>query len=245
PIPASDHTSISAESFANFMEHARQLGFQTITATQLANFLEHNAKIPPRSMILIIDDRRPGTVREHFLPLLNQYDWTVTLGYITGVVQPPEWQELDVLAATGRIDVQAHGFLHNGSTYITAFTPEETVLREIYGPVPLIRQHFGNDPVAFIWPGGDFTASSVKIAHQAHYRIGFTTYSRGPVAFNWIPQGAEERAVGDPIMLLPRYWSPAAYVALDESVSIGDQQAAYAAAHKNEQLQWLANNCPE
>ncbi|HEY3418133.1 MAG TPA: polysaccharide deacetylase family protein [Armatimonadota bacterium] len=245
PIPASDHTSISAESFANFMEHARQLGFQTITATQLVNFLEHNAKIPPRSMILIIDDRRPGTVREHFLPLLNQYDWTVTLGYITGVVQPPEWQELDALAATGRIDVQAHGFLHNGSTYITAFTPEETVLREIFAPVPLIRQHFGNDPVAFIWPGGDFTAASVQMARQAHYRIGFTSYSRGPVAFNWIPQGAEERAAGDPRMLLPRYWSPAAFVALDESARISDQQAAYAAAHKAEQLQWQAQNCPE
>jgi peptidoglycan/xylan/chitin deacetylase (PgdA/CDA1 family) len=243
PIPATDHTSITAEAFANFMEHAHSLGFQTITATQLVNFLEHNAKIPPRSMILIVDDRRPGTVREHFLPFLQQYNWTVTLGYITGVVQPPEWQELGALAATGRIDVQAHGFLHNGETYITDFTPEETILREIYAPVPLIRQHFGSDPVAFIWPGGDFNASAIQIARQAHYRIGFTVLSRGPLAFNWIPQGAEERAGGDPLMVLPRYWSTAAYPALDDSVHIGSQQAAYAAAHKADELQWMANNC--
>jgi peptidoglycan/xylan/chitin deacetylase (PgdA/CDA1 family) len=244
PIPASDHTSITAEAFANFMEHAHALGFQTITATQLVNFLERNAKIPPRSMILIVDDRRPGVVREHFLPFLQQYHWTVTLGYITGVVEPLEWQVLENLAATGRIDVQAHGYLHNGSTYITDRTPVETTLREIYAPIPAIRQHFGSDPVAFIWPGGDFNTQAVQIARQAHYRIGFTVFARGPLAFNWVPEGAEERAVGDPLLVLPRYWSPSAYPALDEAARVGDQQAAYAAAHKTEELQWLTDNCP-
>lgn len=243
PIPTTDHTSITAEAFTSFMEHARSLGFQTITAAQLVNFLERNAKIPPRSLILIIDDRRPGVVREHFMPFLQKYNWTVTLGYITGVVEPPEWQVLEDLAATGRIDVQAHGFLHNGSTYITAQTPEETILREIYAPIPILRQHFGNDPVAFIWPGGDFNQQAVQIARQAHYRIGFTVFARGPLLFNWVPLGAEERAAGDPLFVLPRYWSPSAYPALDDAVRIGAQQAAFAQAHKEEELGWLAENC--
>ncbi|HEY3345677.1 MAG TPA: polysaccharide deacetylase family protein [Anaerolineaceae bacterium] len=243
-IPSSDHTSMTAEAFAQFMQHAHRLGFETITATQLVNFLERNAKIPPRSMILIVDDRRPGVVREHFLPFLKQYNWTVTLGYITGVVEPPEWQELAALAATGRIDVQAHGFLHNGSTYITDHTPEETTLREIYAPIPAIRQHFGSDPVAFVWPGGDFNTRAVQIARQAHYRIGFTVFARGPLAFNWIPLGAQERAVADPLLVLPRYWSPSAFPALDDAARIGAEQAAYAAAHKDEEQRWMQTNCP-
>ena len=243
PIPEGDTTTISAEDFASFMEHAHALGFQTVTASQLANFLDHNAKIPPRSMILIVDDRRPGVVRQHFLPFLDKFNWTVTLGYIPGAAMQWEWDELKRLNATGRLDVQAHGFLHNGSTYFNQNTPDATILREIYAPIPLLRWHFGSDPVAFIWPGGDFTRRAIEVARQAHYQVGFTIFARGPLLFNWIPQGPEERAMGSPLMLLPRYWSTAAWPSLDSAAQIGDQARAFAEQNREPEMQWMKQNC--
>lgn len=242
-VQAGDATSITAAYFADFMQHAHNLGFQTITSSQLVDFLENNAKIPPRSMILIIDDRRPGTVREHFLPYLEKYNWTVTLGYISGPASPSEWKDLESLAATGHIDAQAHGFLHNGSTYFVPETPELTILREIYAPQPLLYEHFGNWPVAFIWPGGDFIPRAVEVARQAGYHLGFTAYARGPLLYNWIPLGSEERAMNDPLMVLPRFWSTAAWGNLDEAVSLADQAKAFADAHKAEELAYLDQNC--
>jgi hypothetical protein len=225
------------------MQHAHDLGFETITADQLVDFLEHNAKIPPRSMILIVDDRRPGVVREHFLPYLEKFNWSVTLGYITGPAPASEWQQLETLAATGHIDMQVHGFLHNGSTYFVPETPETTVLRELYAPIPLIYAHLGTWPVAFIWPGGNFTQRSVDVAQQAHYHLGFTAFARGPLFYNWVPQGIEERALSRPLMLLPRYWSTAAYYNLDEAVQLSEQAKVFADQHKAEELTYQREHC--
>ena len=40
------------------LEHAHEVGFETITAGQLADFLDSNTRIPRRSLLLIVDDRK-------------------------------------------------------------------------------------------------------------------------------------------------------------------------------------------
>ncbi len=122
-----DNMSVTEEYFLFTMDYAKKLGFETITSAELAGFLYNNEKIPPRSMILIIDDRRPGVARDNFMPVLEKYDWEVTLAYITGPAAPWEWLELDKLNQTGRIDVQAHGFKHQPDTYFTEFTDPEVI----------------------------------------------------------------------------------------------------------------------
>ena len=73
--------------------------------------------------------------------------------------------------------------------------------------------------------------------------LGFSAYSRGPLLFNWIPLGEEERAVNDPLMVLPRAWSSAANVNLDEAVKISEQAAAYAEANFPVEAAWYKSYC--
>ncbi|HMN14978.1 MAG TPA: hypothetical protein PKD55_21890, partial [Bellilinea sp.] len=54
----SDNMTVTHDYFVQSMEHAKKLGFDTITSKQLVDFLERNAPIPERSLLLIIDDRR-------------------------------------------------------------------------------------------------------------------------------------------------------------------------------------------
>jgi peptidoglycan/xylan/chitin deacetylase (PgdA/CDA1 family) len=242
--PLRDNMSVSAAYFNSTMQHAYRLGFETITTEELIGFLYHNDSIPPRSLLLIVDDRRIGVVRNHFLPVLQQYDWTVTMAYITGVMYPAEWTDLEDLNRSGYVDIQSHGFLHNGETYITKFTPEETIRSEIYNSIPLIEEHIGRRPLAFIWPGGNFNDYAVDVAREAGFEVGFTVFSRGPLQYNWIPLGTEEMAVEDPLMVLPRYWSTAAYINLDEAAALGDAAQAYAVEHRADELDWYARYCP-
>lgn len=242
--PVTDPLTVSHEYFIASMDHAKKLGFETITVQELTGFLKYNDPIPPLSMILIIDDRRPGVVRDHFLPVLEQNDWTVTLAYITGVAADWEWKELESLNSTGRLDVQAHGFLHNGSTYFTEQTPPEIIDQEVYNPIPLITEHFGKRPTAFIWPGGNFTTASIKVVHEAGYKLGFTAFSRGPLMFNWIPLGEPEIAVNDPLMVLPRYWSTNMYASLDEAVEISSQASTFAMNNRVTEYRWYDAFCP-
>lgn len=241
--PVDNSVDISAEQFQEFATYAHYLGYQTVTTSQLIDFLKNNAPIPPRSMIMIIDDRRLGTVREHFMPVLKEYNWTLTLGYISGVVPNSEWADLENLASSGLLDVQAHGWLHNGSTYIQESTPEDVIRQEIVRPIAVLQEHTGYRPTAFIWPGGDYNSLGVQIAREAGYKLGFTANSRGPLLFNWIPLSAEEEAMQDPLMVLPRFWSRDAGLALDLGVQAGEQAAAYARANYPKEARWYSAVC--
>lgn len=239
-----DATSITDQQLQDQLAYARLLGFQTVTSAQAADFLDRNAKIPPRSMILIIDDRRPGTVQEHFITLLNDNKWTLTLAYIPGPAQQWEWDLLKRIDTNHQLDVQAHGFWHRADTYFVPETPPDVIHQEVYGPIPVIQKEFGVRPIAFIWPGGNFTAPSLQAVHEAGYRIAFTSYSRGPLMFNWIPQGKEEQAFNDPLLLLPRAWSPAAWVNLDQAVQISEAAKADSNAARSVEIDWYKKNCP-
>jgi peptidoglycan/xylan/chitin deacetylase (PgdA/CDA1 family) len=218
--PVSDNITITEEQFRNFVQYAKYLGFQTITTAQLIQFLEQNAAIPARSMVMIIDDRRPGTVENYFLPVLKENQWTATLGWIIGDTDEALWKRMETMAATGLLDVQSHGYLHR---YITPEMSEDEVKEEITASIPILAQHFGQRPEAFIWPGGNYTPFAVQVARQAGFKLGFTANSNGAVMFNWVPLGETEQAIGDPLMVLPRGWSTALAVNLDWAAQVGDK----------------------
>lgn len=239
---ADPNKDITGEQFLYFVDYARYLGFETITTQQLLDFLTQNAPIPRRSMMLIVDDRRPGMINEWLMPILEQYQWTATPAYIADPNSMQwAWDLMDQLNATGKLDVQSHGY--TGQLYILPETPLQEIQNEIWNSTPVLEQHFGKRPIAFIWPGGNFTPLSAEVAREGGYELGFSAYSRGPLLFNWIPLGAEERAVTDPLMVLPRAWSSAANINLDEAVKISEQATAFAEEYFSTEADWFATYC--
>jgi hypothetical protein len=237
-----DPKDITGDQFKAFVDYAHFLGFETITTQELIAFLEENSSIPQRSMIIIVDDRRPGLIREWIMPVLEQYDWTVISAYIA---DPNSlhwaWDMMDQLYTSGRMEVQSHGY--TGQLYVVPETPIEQVQNEILNSTPVLEQHFNVRPIAFIWPGGNFTSGSVQVAREGGYKLGFTAYSRGPVLFNWIPLGEEEQAVNDPLMVLPRAWSSAVNVNLDEAVKVSEQAAEFAEQNFSAEAAWYRTYC--
>jgi len=61
--------------------------------------------------------------------------------------------------------------------------------------------------------------------------------------FNWVPQGDAEIAMQDPLMVLPRFWSTAADVALEQAVLISEQAKEFSTAVKAEELFYYKNYC--
>jgi len=238
----SDPKDITAAQFQEFVTAAQYMGFETITTAQVLAFLEHNAAIPALAMTLIVDDRRPGLLAEHFMPVLEANDWSVTPAYIAD----PDtfgwamtWMEQ--LNATGRLDIQSHGY--SGQLYMVEETPIEQVRSEIISATVVLEEHFGQRPLAFIWPGGNFTAAAVQVAREDGYRLGFSAYARGPLMFNWVPSGGPEQVIGDPLMTLPRFWSADLSLALSLGIQIGE--AAREAARQNypEEAQYYRTYC--
>lgn len=239
---------INLTTFNAIVALAKELGFETITSDELLRFLTENAKIPPRSMILILDDRRPGTAEDYFLPVNEENNWTTTLAWIIGDTdsrpgeKPGEslWDWIERINDTGYFDIQSHGLNH---IPITESLDEDFVRAEITGGIPILKEHFGHRPIAYIWPGGNYTALGVQVAEEAGFQLGFTIHSRGPILFNWIPQGEQERAIGNPLLLLPRFWDTAALLNLEQTAGVGDAAREFARANYSAEAEWFAQNC--
>ena len=235
-----DPSAVTRDYFEYFMDTAKKLGYSTITMVELENFLTTNAEIPERSMIIILDDRRPG-VTELFMPYLEDYDWTLTLGWITtDTTRDGVWETMLALNETGRLDVQSHGHNH---IYIQEYMTDEMIEEELTKPFPVLEERFGTTPVAIIWPGGNFTKTAIDIARQAGYQVGFTVFSRGPLLYNWIPLGDQETAMNDPLMVLPRFWSSAAVNALEEGITVGEAARLDAEAVRGQEINYLSSYC--
>jgi len=244
---------ISFAGFTDLMDGLRAGGFEAIDTAQLVGFLEHNLKIPPRSVLLVADDRHPAQYFDVlFRPYYEKYRWPVVNAWISTPLSTAQlWQENVDLEKEGWVDHQAHGVVHNipagpGST--------DTYLRgELQGSVDAFIEHFGKRPIAYIWPGGGFTPHSVELAKQTGYSLGFTVNPRGPVMFNWVPQAdatdgirpsyIPEGPAGNPLLTLPRYWDTDALIHINTVTQIGDEAAAYAAQNRATELEYYDLVC--
>ncbi len=244
---------ISKQDFKQLMNDLKEQGFEAINATQLADFLDHNAKIPPRSVVLIVDDRhRAESFNEHFRPYYEQWGWQVVNGWISAFGAEDAFLPENVaLANEGWVDYQSHGFIHNEN--MTDSSTDEFLKQELQGSKENLETQFNKTPVAIIWPGGNFGVRPVQAARQYGYRIGFTINPRGPVMYNWVPLSeAQDPArpiflpegyVNDPRMVLPRYWPYQVQANLDMVRTIGNEAAAYAEQNKATELEYYDIMC--
>lgn len=243
---------MSMQDFHRLMEDLKEQGFEAITMQQAADFLYRNAKIPQRSVLLIVDDRKfRQSFDDTFYKYYREWGWKVINSYITLDERPDIWRQNAELEAEGWVDHQAHGYVHNIN--ITANSSEDYMRQELGKPFEMFQKHFGKTPIAYIWPGGSFTPRAVEIAREYNYLLGFTINPRGPVMFNWVPQAEEndpmrpsylpEAQAGDPLLTLPRYWSSDARKHIDTARKIGAAAAVYAESARAVEIEYYDIAC--
>lgn len=249
----SDYNQITSSAFEILMRDLHEQEFQAINTGQLADFLEHNAKIPFRSVLLLVDDRHYAEYFDtYFRPYWEQWGWPVVNAWISTPNNTADlWQQQVDLEAEGWVDHQAHGVVHN--TPISEYSPDSYILGELQGSVAAFQEYFHKSPIAFIWPGGGFTPHAAQLARRTGYRLGFTINPRGPLMFDWIslsdksdpqrPSYMPEGLVNDPLMVLPRFWSSDADKHIDDVRVIGREAAAYAEANKATELEYYDIVC--
>jgi hypothetical protein len=250
---AETDNQISASDFKKVMSDMHDMGFQAINTQQLVDFLYNNAKIPERSVLLVVDDRhRAQNFTDHFQEYWDKWHWPVINGWISAFDgQDPFLQENVALSNQGWVDYQSHGYVHNIN--MSDASTDQFLTGELQGSMENIQKYFNKTPVAIIWPGGGFGVRPVQFARKFGYKIGFTINPRGPVMYNWIPQADQvdparpiylpEGLAGDPLMTLPRYWDTDVRAHLDEVRTIGQDAATYAQQNKATELDYYNIMC--
>ncbi len=243
---------ITVRDFNKLMNDLHELGFAAIDTRQMVDFMYGNAKIPLRSVLLVVDDRHfAESFNTHFRPYYEEWGWRVVNAYIGIDERPDLWAENAALSAEGWVDYQAHGYIHN--IPISDGSDDEFIMGEMNGGIASIQKYMNKTPIAYIWPGGGFSRRAVELGTQLGYKLGFTVNPRGPVMYNWIPQADSvnpsnpvaipETPAGNPLMTIPRYWDIDARNQLDNVRVISDQAAQYAEQNKAIELEYYDIVC--
>jgi hypothetical protein len=251
--PVEESGGINVVDLGNMMTQLHEQGFQAINTEKFLAFMERNIKIPPRSVLIIQDNRHQAdNFNKHFRDYWEDWGWPIVNGWQS---QPDTleslWQENIVLENEGWVDHQAQGVMIG--TYMTDDSSKAVITRELEGSIDAFAERFGKTPIAFIWPGGGFGQRPVLAARQLGYQLGFTSNSRGPVMYNWVPLAHQvdparptyipEAQIGDPLMTLPRYWPYQVSGAIDKVRIMGNEAAAYAQANKAIELEYYDIVC--
>jgi Polysaccharide deacetylase len=246
---------ISENDFHALMQSLHDTGFEAITTVQLADFMEHNTWIPPRSVLLVVDDRHDRYYFDLFFrSYWETYGWQVVNAYISASRDGGDaanWADQEALNQEGWVDYQAHGVVHNAPMW--PGVTDAYILSELQGSIDAFQLHFNKTPIAIIWPGGAFFDRPVEIARQLGYRLGFTVNPRGPLMFNWVPLADEtdplrpswtpEGRLGDPLLVLPRYWDTDAAERIGDAVQLNLDAAAYAESNRQVELDYYNIIC--
>ena len=127
---------------------------------------------------------------------------------------------------------------------LASFPPKITYLNEMEGSIDALEKHFNKKPVAYIWAGGGYTSQAIEIGRELGYQIRFTAKEIGPVMFNWVTADEQAKSMGDPLMVIPRYWSRwVSYRLVDEVIEIQNQAISYAEQNKQLEYEWYQAYC--
>ena len=238
--------------FNRIMDQLYDQGFKAITTQQFLAFMERNIKIPPRSVLITVDGNYPAGDYKKFREYWEKWGWTVVNGWVSDPKTAESlWQENITLENEGWVEHQAQGMIPGA--VLSDDSSKIVISRELKGSLSAFAEKYAKKPIAFIWPGGGFGQRPVEAARQLGFQLGFTTNSRGPVMYNWVPLAGEvdparptyipEASIKDPLMTLPRYSPDEILDSIDVVRMTGNEARAYAKANKAAELEYYDTIC--
>jgi peptidoglycan/xylan/chitin deacetylase (PgdA/CDA1 family) len=160
---------------ANFADELRALragGYHTIHQSQLFDALYAGASLPPKPIIISVDDGYVDDVRT-ILPDLKRYHMVATFFVITGRMHEPGFLNPDQIRELDRagMDVGDHTAHHLD---LPALTPSE-LQAETAGSRRVLDAVVGHPVYYFAYPFGAYDGNVVDAVRAAGFTMAYTT----------------------------------------------------------------------
>jgi len=180
---------VSAANFSAQLDWLARNDYHVLPLAQLAGFLDGKQPLPRRSVVITIDDGYES-VHRVALPLLRKYGFPATVFIYTdfiGATDALSWAQLQELAASGLVDVQAHSKSHRN---LIERDPAETdehyrqmIDTEVRTPRELLERRLGIPVRQFAYPYGDSNQVILDALGRQRYQLAFTVSPGGNAFF--------------------------------------------------------------
>lgn len=175
PSPCLGQLNLKVEptTFAGELAALHSRGYHSITEEQLFNALYHGASLPPKPVLITVDDGYKDDV-ETILPDLRRYHMVATFFIITGrfkgqlFVNQDQVRQLDQAG----MDIGAHSVTHLVGL---GSASASRVKMEVVGSKQALEQTLGHPVSVFAYPFGSYSSGVIAELRRAGFAMAFTT----------------------------------------------------------------------
>jgi peptidoglycan/xylan/chitin deacetylase (PgdA/CDA1 family) len=179
------------DSFAQQMEYLKSNNFHVISLAQLQDYLSAARPLPPRSVVITIDDGFRSAYDIAY-PILKTYGYHATFFIYTDFVgggRAMTWQQIKELRASGLVDIQSHSKTH------TTFSPRKgenekspayaaRLTTEIDTPQKVLEREMGGPIRVIAYPYGDTSSTALQLLHDRGYSLALTVTRGANASFS-------------------------------------------------------------
>lgn len=159
--------------FDQQMGYLASSGYTTITAKQLIDALVSHSDLPPKSVVVTLDDGYRDN-HEYAFPVFKKYNITANIMLSTGLLEGVDyltWDQARDMKNSGLVYFTNHTWSH----YALGRGNEEKIRYEIETADKQIESNIGQPVDIFTYPYGSATPQSIAILQQLGYRGAFST----------------------------------------------------------------------
>ncbi|WP_143820975.1 polysaccharide deacetylase family protein [Motiliproteus sp. MSK22-1] len=183
---------LARHQFRNQLQYLKDNGFQVLRLSELEAYLQGKEEIPPKSVVLTIDDGYRSVYKVAF-PLLKEFGYPATVFVYTdflGGSAALSWSQMKEMHASGLIDIQSHSKSH--ASFVAMADESVTdnqedfnawATEEIRVPRKLLREQLGHPVDLFSYPYGDSSNQMVELLAKEKVKLAVTVQKGGNPAF--------------------------------------------------------------
>ena len=166
--------SVEPDDFREQMKYLADNGFTTIDLYDLSLAITAKTELPPKPIIITMDDGYLDNYTEAF-PILQEYGHTATFFIVTEFVDFGRegymtWPMIEEMAAAG-MRMEPHSRTHPDLSE----RDKDFLIWEILGPQETLAAHIGYPPLYFSYPGGRYDDETIQVLSELNFWGAVTT----------------------------------------------------------------------
>lgn len=172
------------------MRALKEKGYRVVSLADLADFLGYRRALPPKSVVINLDDGYRSTYDIAY-PILKKYGFKAGLfiytDFIGASANALSWDQLQEMKADG-FEVGSHSLSHCDLTKKRAGEDEEQYIerirRELFRSKEIIDKKLNQNTTYFAFPYGAYNHRILGLCEEAGYKLGLSVKRGGNPFFS-------------------------------------------------------------
>lgn len=173
-------TSVSMEDFKKQMDYLKKNNFNVIHLSKLIDILQRKEDIPPKTVVITIDDGYKSTMRAYKILKKYRFPFTVFL-YMEGVGRYPDYlthKQIEILKKDPLVEFGNHSYSHRRFAKILKKMDLKSyktlIVEDTLKAERRLKKLLGYVPKVYAFPYGEYTRPMIQVLKEMGYEALFT-----------------------------------------------------------------------